>query len=283
MPLCTTAAMLRNAQEKGYAVAAFNTENMEMAQAIVAAAEELCAPVILQTTPGTLRYAPPAVFAGLIAALAAESFVPVALHLDHGDGIALASKALRAGYTSVMIDGSHAPLEENIRITKAVVDICRPNGVPVEAELGRVGGKEDDLESEGPGYVDPDEAVRFVGETGANSLAIGIGTVHGIYAVAPVLNIPLVSVIAGRVPIPLVLHGASGLGDREIQDCIAGGICKVNFATELRQAYTAAVREALEKDAALFDPKKYGGPGGLAVQKQVMERMRICGCEGKAD
>lgn len=280
--LATTARMLQKAKEGGYAVGAFNAENMEMVLAIVAAAGEAASPVIIQSTPGTLKYAPPAQFAANVIAAAEQVSVPVALHLDHGNSLALASQALRCGYTSVMIDGSHLPLDENIALTRSVVDICKPNGVPVEAELGRVGGKEDDLEADGTGYTDPAEAERFAAETGCDSLAIGVGTAHGVYATKPVLNIPLIGEIKRLLPLPLVLHGASGLTDEDVKSCIAQGMCKVNFATELRQAYTAAVRAMLAEDTAVFDPKKYGAAAREAVKALVMERMDVCGCAGKA-
>ena len=154
MPLTTTVSMLRKAQEQGFAVGAFNVENMEMAQAIISAAEELRAPVILQTTPSTVRYAGTGMYAAMVAALAQEASVPVAMHLDHGDSFALCAQALRSGYTSVMIDGSKLPLEENTALTYKVSEMCAAVGVPVEGEIGRVGGKEDDLESDG-GYTIP--------------------------------------------------------------------------------------------------------------------------------
>ena len=178
MPLTTTVSMLRNAQEQGFAVGAFNVENMEMAQAIISAAEELRAPVILQTTPSTVRYAGTGMYAAMVAALAQEASVPVAMHLDHGDSFALCAQALRSGYTSVMIDGSKLPLEENIALTYKVSEMCAAVGVPVEGEIGRVGGKEDDLESDG-GYTIPEEAVRFEKESGLFSMAVGVGTTHG--------------------------------------------------------------------------------------------------------
>ena len=166
MPFADTTQMLHAAQAGGYAVGAFNAENMEMAQAIVLAAQEARAPVILQTTPSTLRYADPQLYWSNVQALAQCASVPVALHLDHGNSFELCAQALRAGYTSVMIDGSTLPLVQNIALTREVVRMCAANGVPVEGELGRVGGKEDDLECSETGYTDPDEAERFEVETG---------------------------------------------------------------------------------------------------------------------
>lgn len=281
MPLTTTVSMLRNAQEQGFAVGAFNVENMEMAQAIISAAEELGAPVILQTTPSTVRYAGTGMYAAMVAALAQEATVPVAMHLDHGDSFALCAQALRSGYTSVMIDGSKLPLEENIALTYKVSEMCAAVGVPVEGEIGRVGGKEDDLESDG-GYTIPEEAVRFEKESGLFSMAVGVGTAHGFYKEKPQLNKELITTLRGMLQVPMVLHGASGLSDEDVKDCIRRGICKVNFATELRAAYTEGVKAVLAENPKTFDPKAYGKEARQRVKSLVMERMLVCGCDGKA-
>lgn len=282
MSLVTTAKMLADAHAGHYAVGAFNAENMEMVQAIVAAAEAQQAPVIVQTTPGTLKYAPLELYYATVAAAAAAAGVPVAIHLDHGDSMALASRAYRAGYTSIMIDGSHETLEENIRLTRAVVAQCSAGGVPVEGELGKVGGKEDDTESDGCGYTDVDEAVRFVNETGVASLAVGVGTAHGVYAETPVLNVELISRLHDAITVPLVLHGASGLADDVVAGCVRRGMCKVNFATELRIAFTQAVAAYMAQHPDAIDPKKYGAAGRAAVQAFVEGKMQVCGCSGKA-
>ena len=282
MSLTTTKVMLKNAQAGHYAVGAFNAENMEMVQAIITAAEEADAPVIIQTTPGTVRYAGLALYCANVAAAARNAKVPVAMHLDHGDSFNLAVQALREGYTSIMIDGSKHVLEENIAITKAVVDVCQPNDVPVEGELGKVGGKEDDSESSGTGYTDPDEAVEFVNQTKISSLAVGVGTAHGVYRTTPVLNTKLIGVLRGRIDVPMVLHGASGLSDDAVRECIAQGICKVNFATELRIAYTQSVRKYLAENPEAFDPKKFGVPAREAVKQQILTRIRVLGSDGKA-
>lgn len=281
MPLTTTVSMLRKAQEQGFAVGAFNVENMEMAQAIISAAEELRAPVILQTTPSTVRYAGTGMYAAMVAALAQEASVPVAMHLDHGDSFALCAQALRSGYTSVMIDGSKLPLEENIALTYKVSEMCAAVGVPVEGEIGRVGGKEDDLESDG-GYTIPEEAVRFEKESGLFSMAVGVGTAHGFYKEKPQLNKELITTLRGVLQAPMVLHGASGLSDEDVKDCIRRGICKVNFATELRAAYTEGVKAVLAENPKTFDPKAYGKEARQRVKALVMERMLVCGCDGKA-
>jgi tagatose 1,6-diphosphate aldolase GatY/KbaY len=181
-----------------------------------------------------------------------------------------------------MIDGSQKILEENIALTRAVVDICDPNHIPVEGELGRVGGKEDDLVAASSGYTDPGEAVRFVKETGVSSLAVGVGTAHGVYKETPVLNADLVSALKKLISVPMVLHGASGLSGETVRDCISRGICKVNFATELRIAYTGAVKEYLDKKPETMDPKKYGAAAREAVRRLVTLRMKVCGCSGRA-
>lgn len=281
MPLTTTTEMLKNARQGGYAVGAFNAENMEMVQAIISAAEEMRSPVIIQTTPGTIRYASLDLYRANAAAAAAAASVPVAVHLDHGNSFSLAIRALHAGYTSIMIDGSKEPLEKNIALTKSVVDVCAPCAIPVEGELGQVGGKEDDLECETAGYTNPNEAEEFVRRTGVSSLAVGVGTAHGVYAKTPVLNKELISVLQKRLPIPLVLHGASGLSDEEIRACISRGICKVNFATELRIAYTRAIKEFLVENPDAIDPKKCGEKGREAVKQLVMNRIAVCGCNQK--
>ncbi len=278
----TSKEMLLKAQQGGYAVGAFNAENMEMIRAIIAAAEELKAPVMIQTTPGTVRYASLETFAAIVKAEAEKVSVPVCLHLDHGESYEMAVKAIQVGYSSVMIDGSKLPLEENIALSKRVADVGRACGVPVEAELGRVGGKEDDTESKDSAYTDPAEAKRFVEETGVDSLAIGIGTAHGVYKVKPVLNTQRISEVKEVVDVPLVLHGSSGLSDEDVRDCVKRGMCKVNFATELRQEYLKATRKLLNEDDTVIDPKKIGKVAMEAVKKQVEYRMKVCGCDGKA-
>ena len=265
MALVNSRGLLRDARANGYAVGAFNVENMEMMQAVIAAAEAEHAPVILQTTPSTLKYAEPAVFAAMARAMAGKASVPVAMHLDHGDRFGLCQQAASDGYTSLMIDGSKLPLDENIALARRVVEMAsgmssRPC---VEAELGKLGGKEDDLEVK-PGedlYTDPGEAARFVRETGIDSLAVAIGTAHGFYKGKPRLAFERLTQIREAVDIPLVLHGSSGVPDE---------------ATELRAAYTQALRDCLAHDAALYDPKKYGGPAREAVISLVRHRIKIC-------
>ena len=283
MSLVTTKELLLDAQKNGYAVGAFNVENMEMVQAVVAAAEELKSPVIMQTTPSTIKYASPEMFYANVAAAANNASVPVVMHLDHGSSFELAVHAFRAGYTSIMIDGSHSVFEENIAITKSVVDVCHAGNVPVEAELGKVGGKEDDLDGgNGGGYTVPSEAVEFVEKTGIDSLAVAIGTAHGVYKGTPKLDVERLSEIREVVSIPLVLHGTSGVPDEAVKECIRRGICKVNYAADLRIAFSNGVKEYLAANPDAFDPKKYNAVGREKVKEYVMSKMLVCGSNGRA-
>lgn len=281
MPLVNSRELLKDAQAHGYAVGAFNVENMEMMQAVVAAAEAESAPLMLQTTPSTLRYAGPSVFAAMAQAIAGKVHVPVAIHLDHGDSFKLCRQAAWDGYTSIMIDGSKLSLEDNITLVRRVVQMAGdvPRQPAVEAELGRLGGKEDSLEVK-PGediYTDPGEAARFVEETGVDSLAVAIGTAHGFYKGKPKLDFDRLAQLRDAVSVPLVLHGSSGVPDEDVQRAISLGVCKVNFATELRAAYTEATRKTLSSDPDLYDPKKFGSPGREAVTKLVRHRIAVCG------
>lgn len=282
MSFVTSEKMLLDAQKGGYAVGAFNVENMEMVMAVIAAAEELRAPLMLQTTPSTVKYAGLDMYLANVRTAAKRASVPVCMHLDHGDSFDLAMQALRIGYSSIMIDGSHSVFEENIAVTKAVADACRPSGIPVEAELGKVGGKEDDLDGGSGGYTDPMEAKEFAERTGIGSLAVAIGTAHGVYKGEPKLDLDRLAEIRKVVSIPLVLHGASGLSEEAVKESIKRGICKVNFATELRIAYTDGVTEFLAANPDAFDPKKYGKVAMEHVKEIVKLRMKMCGCDGKA-
>lgn len=283
MPLVTTKQLLLDAQAGGYAIGAFNVENMEMVQAVVGAAEELKSPVILQTTPSTVKYADLEYFYANVKTAAKKATVPVVIHLDHGNSFDLAMQALRTGYTSIMIDGSHDTFEENIAVSKAVVDACHPSGVAVEAELGKVGGKEDDLDggNNNP-YTNPQEAVIFVERTGIDSLAVAIGTAHGVYQGIPKVDVERLSKIREAVSIPLVLHGTSGVPDETVKECIKCGICKVNYATDLRIAFSKGVNEVLHEAPDTIDPKKYNAKGREEVKQYVMNKIMVCGSAGKA-
>ena len=280
--LTDTKQMLEKAREGGYAVGAFNAENAEMVFAIVAAAQACRAPVILQTTPSTLRYLPPACFAALAAAAAREVSVPVALHLDHGDSLELVQACLKAGYTSVMLDGSQLPFDQNAALTAQAVQLAHACGIPCEGELGTVGGKEDSLSSQQSSYTDPAQAQLFAEKSGVDSLAIAIGTAHGVYAAAPVLDVNRIPRIQAGAKIPLVLHGASGLSDGAVREAVAKGIAKVNFATELRIAFTNGVKAAMEANPEAFDPKQYLEQGRRKVQQLVEQKIRVCGAAGQA-
>jgi tagatose 1,6-diphosphate aldolase GatY/KbaY len=284
MSLVTTKQMLLDAQAGGYAVGAFNVENMEMVQAVIAAAEELKSPVIMQTTPSTVKYASTDYFYANVKAAAQNANIPVVIHLDHGSSFELAMKAYRSGYTSIMIDGSHGTFEENVAVSAKVVEAVHPGGVPVEAELGKVGGKEDELEAgdDNP-YTDPKQAVEFVEKTGIDSLAVAIGTAHGVYKGEPKLDLNRLSEIREVVSIPLVLHGTSGVPDTTVTECVKRGICKVNYATDLRIAFTKGVKSVMDVDSDVIDPKKYNAAGRDEVKKYVMEKMKVVGSVGKAE
>ena len=282
--LVTTKEMLLDAQKNHYAVGAFNVENLEFVMAVLAAAEETKSPVIMQTTSGTIKKTGLDYFYGMVKAAAERASVPVALHLDHGDGYDRCMKALRTGYTSVMIDGSHETFEDNIALTKSVADAGKAMGVPVEAELGKVGGKEDDgpaVEGENP-YTDPEEAKEFVARTDCTSLAIGVGTAHGVYTETPHIQQDVVKAIREAVDVPLVLHGTSGVPDEQVAEAVKNGICKVNYATELRQAYTKGFMAYMAENPACFDPKKPGKAGMAEITKIVKIRMENLGSVNRA-
>jgi len=278
----TTVEMLKSARENGYAVGAFNVENAEMVWAVIAAAEELNAPVIIQTTPGTLSYLSPGYFAGMVRNAAEAASVPVAMHLDHGSSFELAGLCLREGYTSIMFDGSAKPFEVNVELTKQVCLAAKEKGIPVEGELGVIGGKEDNTESDHSKKADPAQAAEFAQRTGVSSLALAVGTAHGFYKSAPNIDFNLIKEANGLVSVPLVLHGASGVSDDQLRLAINAGMVKVNFATELRDRYTKAVRRYLEENPDAYDPKKYGGEARAAVRELVKQKIVICGSAGRA-
>ena len=281
--LVTSKELLLDAQKNHYAVGAFNVENMEMVMAVLAAAEKQNSPVIMQTTPGTVKYAGFDYYFANVKAAAERTKIPVVMHLDHGNSFAMAMQAFRAGYTSIMIDGSKLPFEENIDLTKSVVNVCHASNVPVEGELGKVGGKEDDLENDDDNpYTDPQEAKEFVERTGVDSLAIGIGTAHGVYKGIPKVNMEVLSAVRAVVDVPLVMHGTSGVPDEQVRDAVRRGICKVNYATDLRIAFTNGVKAYMNNNPNAFDPKKYSAPGMKEVTAYVAQKMQVVGSVGKA-
>lgn len=278
MAFFTSKSMMEDAKKGRYAVPAFNIENMEMIYEVIDTAVEMNSPIILQTTPSTVKYAGVNMLRAMVYEAAKDCKVPVALHLDHGDSFELAVRALRAGYTSLMIDGSKLSFDENIAVSKKVADIGRAAGIPVEAELGKVGGKEDELEvsDKSESYTDPDQAKEFVLRTGVDSLAVAIGTAHGFYKGKPKLDFERLAKISEVVDVLLVLHGASGVPENDVKKAVELGISKVNFATELRAALTQGVREALE-DKSIFDPKVYMNKGKKVLRETVKQKILMCG------
>ncbi len=275
----TSKEMILEARRGGYAVPAFNAENLEMVQAIIEAAEEARSPVMIQTTPSTVKYITLRQAVAMVKADAEAASVPVSLHLDHCESYEAVAAAIDAGYSSVMIDASKLPYEENIAVTQKVVAKARPLGITVESELGTVGGKEDGHSAE-IAYTDPDEALDFFTRTGIDIFAIAIGTAHGFYKGEPKLNFELLAKIKDMIDCPLVLHGGSGIPDEMIKRTIEMGINKVNYATELRAAATKAVREALV-DQSIIDPKKYMGKARDAVRELCLHKIDVCGSRNK--
>ncbi len=276
----TSKEMILKAREGRYAVPAFNAENMEMVQAIVAAAEEMRSPVMIQTTPTTVKYITREMAYAMVKTEADRASVPVALHLDHCEHYEDVVAAMEVGYSSVMIDASKIPYEDNVAVTAKVVEAAKAFGATVEAELGTVGGKEDGHSADVI-YTDPDQALDFATRTGVDIFAVAIGTAHGFYKGEPKLNFELLAKLREMIAVPLVLHGGSGVPDEMIRRTIELGISKVNFATELRAAMTSAVREALTNEA-MIDPKKFMGPGRDAVKALCIHKIKLCGSDGKA-
>lgn len=273
MPLVSAALLLEQAKKDNACVGAFNIENIDMAKAVIQAAEEMKMPAIIQTTFTTVNYLGEKVLRAAVKALAQSSPAMLALHLDHGDSYDICLRCLKAGYNSVMIDASAYPLEQNIALTKRVCQEAEKYGAAVEGEIGRVGGVEDELISCG-NYTVPEECLEYAQKSGVDFVAVSIGTSHGIYKGVPKINFEVLERIKSLVDIPLVLHGASWLSQDTIRECIKKGINKINFATELRQAYTQGVRSCLE-DQKVYDPKIYQREGGQRVKETVMQKMKI--------
>lgn len=284
MALVPVTELLQRADREGYAVGAFNANNMEIVQAIIAAAEKEQAPVIMQASQGAIKYAGLEFITGMVKIAADAARVPVALHLDHGTDFDQVVKCIRSGFTSVMYDGSKLPLEENIAITNKVLEITRPIGVSVEAELGKIGGTEDDIHvsDREAMYTDPEEARYFVEKTGVESLAIAIGTAHGQYKGEPQLDFARLEKIKKLVKIPIVLHGSSGVPDEAVRRAISLGVCKVNIDTNIREAFVWEMRRRIEADPTEIDPRKLLGPARDAAIAIIREKIRIFGSCGKA-
>lgn len=275
--------MLKKAQKNHYAVPAFNIHNLETMQVIVETAAELQSPVILAGTPGTYTYAGTENIVAITQALAIKHHIPLALHLDHHENFDDIANKINAGVRSVMIDGSHETFDENITIVKRVVDYAHRFDVSVEAELGRLGGVEDDLivDSKDALYTNPQQAAEFIAKTGIDSLAIAIGTAHGLYKSEPKLDFDRLSHIRANVDIPLVLHGASGVPDKDVRECIKRGICKVNVATELKIAFSDALKQYFIENPNANDPRYYMKPAKIAMKEVVKKIIDTCGCAGQ--
>jgi fructose-bisphosphate aldolase class II len=312
MALVDTKKMFEMAYKNGYAIGAFNVNNMEITQGIVAAIQEEQAPLILQISRGARQYASMSYLRAIIDVAVKENpGIPIAMHLDHGDTFETCKQCVDDGFTSVMVDASHSSFEENIAITKKVVEYAHERGVVVEAELGQLGGIEEDVvgvsaEDVMKHMTDPDEVVEFVEKTGCDSLAIAVGTSHGAYKfkTAPKLAFDVIEAVGERLPgYPLVMHGSSsvlkefkdlinkyggampdamGVPEDAISKAAKMAICKVNIDTDLRMALTAKIRQVYSETPAEFDPRKYLGPGREAIKLMVKHKLQVLGCSGKA-
>ncbi len=312
MALVTTKDMFSKAYEGGYAIGAFNVNNMEIIQGITAAASELRAPLILQVSKGARAYASHVYLMKLVEAAVEETGLPIALHLDHGDSFELCKSCIDGGFTSVMIDASGKPFEENIAITKQVVEYAHDHGVVVEAELGTLAGIEDEVKvAHGDAsYTRPEEVQEFVERTGCDSLAIAIGTSHGAYkfkpGTKPQLRFDVLEAVEKNLPgFPIVLHGSSsvpqqfvdeinkyggnmpgaiGVPEDQLRQAAKSAVCKINIDSDLRLAMTASIRKYLAEHPADFDPRQYLKPARQAIKDMVAHKIvDVLGCDGKAD
>ena len=306
MPLIGTNEMFARAYKEGYAVGAFNVNNMEIIQGIMEAAQEEKAPLILQVSAGARRYAGQIYIKKLIEAALVETDHPLALHLDHGQDFEICKQCIDGGFSSVMFDGSHLDFEENIAITKQVVEYAHDRGVVVEAELGRLAGIEDDVQSDESIYTDPDQAVEFVERTGCDSLAIAIGTSHGAYKFTGEarLDFARLEKITNMLPeYPIVLHGSSsvpqefvdmankyggdigsakGVPEDLLRKAATYGVCKINIDTDIRLAMTAVIRKHFAENPTHFDPRQYLKPARQAVKDMVQHKIKnVLGCSNK--
>ena len=309
MPLVTSTEMFQKAYEGGYAIGAFNVNNMEIIQGITEAAKEENAPLILQVSAGARKYASHTYLTKLVEAALAETDLPIVLHLDHGADFEICKACIDGGFTSVMIDGSSHPFEENIALTKKVVEYAHAHGVVVEGELGQLAGVEDDVNVEKHSYTDPGQVQEFVEKTGVDSLAIAIGTSHGAYKFKPgqkpQLRFDILEEVANRLPgFPIVLHGASsvpaefvakvnqyggqmpdaiGIPEDMLRQAAQGAVCKINIDSDLRLAMTAAIREHFATHPSDFDPRQYLKPAREAIKGMVQRKLvNVLGCSGKA-
>lgn len=282
--LVTGNELLQHAHKNNYAVGAFNINNMEILQAVIEAAEAEKAPVLIQTSEGAIKYAGIDYLSSMVHLAARKASVPVALHLDHGTTYSVIIGCIASGWTSVMIDGSHMNLEENIKATKEIVKVAHAAGISVEAELGRLSGVEDNIsvDEKDSIYTNPKEAEIFVRETGIDSLAIAIGTAHGKYKGVPHLDMERLTTIKKLIDIPIVLHGASGVPEDQIKDAVTRGVNKINIDTDVRQAFTDAIHEVFAAKPGEYDPRKICGPARDKMREVVAAKIRLFGSAGKA-
>jgi len=283
MSLVPISDLLVKAEQGGYAVGAFNCNNMEIVQAIIAAAEAERAPVIMQASQGAIKYAGIEYITAMARLAAEKATVPVALHLDHGTSFEQVMMCIREGFSSVMIDGSKLPFEENVELTNRVLAVARAVGVSVEAELGKIGGTEDDIhvDERDALFTKPEEAREFVERTGVDALAVAIGTAHGQYKGVPELDFPRLEKIRSLINIPIVLHGSSGVPDEAIEKAIKLGVRKVNIDTNIREAFVMACRDVLNNNDKEIDPRKVLGPAREAATAIIREKIRLFGSSGK--
>jgi len=284
MPLVSMNEFLPKAKAGKFAVGQFNMNNLEFAQATVEAAIEEKSPFIYGVSEGALRYMGIEFTVAMAEAAARKSGLPIALHLDHGSSFGVAMKCIRAGFSSVMFDGSHYTLEENIRLTKEVVKAAHAMGVSVEGELGTIGGVEDDVnvDEADAALAKPEEAIRFYEETGVDCLAIAVGTAHGMYSAEPNIRHDIIEEVSKAIPVPLVLHGGSGVPDEMIRKAIQAGVSKINVNTENQVACTKAIRDVLAADSKVIDPRKYLTPARKAMMEVIREKMRLFGSNNQA-
>jgi tagatose bisphosphate family class II aldolase len=285
MSLINPLEFIYMAQKKGVAIAAFNVHNLETVQAVVEAAAEERAPVMIQTTPGTLKHAGIPYIGAMVKAAAELHRIPIALHVDHCSSFQTIVQCIQYGYTSVMIDGSKLSYPENVKLVQKVVEVAKAAGVAVEGELGKIGGTEDEMtvDEREATFTVPSEALQFVEATGIDTLAIAIGTAHGEYKGEPKLDFERLSAVKKLMSLPLVLHGASGVPDESVREAIRRGICKINIATELKIPMAKAIQECFRQNPKENDPRNYMGAAKEAVKKVVREKIRLCGSSGLAD
>lgn len=284
MPLVPMTAFLEDAKKNKYAVGQFNLNNLEFTQAITEAAKAERSPVIFGVSEGAMKYMGIEYTVAMAKAAAESAGIPIALHLDHGSSFEVVMKCIRAGFSSVMFDGSHHPFEENIRLTKQVVEAAHAVGVSVEGELGTIGGVEDDLDvaEEDAALAKPEEAIRFWQETKVDYMAIAVGTAHGMYKGEPKIHFDIIEEVAKNIDAPIVLHGGSGVPDEAIREAIKRGVGKINVNTENQVACTETIRKILAEKPNEIDPRKYLGPAREAIKQTVIEKIRLFGSSNRA-